>query len=64
MRCMRPYEVDETLRPDFVIVTILWDLDSITEEMHKLFRCEIYSILEVIEGILESETLMEETRDA
>lgn len=50
---LRPYEVDDARRPNLVIVTVLWDINHIVRELNKLFKCDIYSIQEVIEDVLE-----------
>lgn len=53
IRSLRLYEVDDTLRPDLVIVTVMWDIDSITEELDRLFGCDVHSIQEIIEDVLK-----------
>lgn len=51
MRCLRTHEANGILRPDLVIVTVMWDFDSIKKEMDKVFGCDIYSISEIIETL-------------
>ncbi len=53
MRYLRPYEVNDAEQPDVVIVTVMWDMDNISGELDKLFGCDIYSIREVIDDVLE-----------
>lgn len=53
VRKLRPYEVEHADRPDVVIVTVLWDMDNISRELDKLFGCDIYSIRDVIDDVLE-----------
>lgn len=53
MRNLRPYEVCDGEQPDVVIVTVMWDIDNIVKEMNKLFNCDIYSIREIIEAVLQ-----------
>lgn len=53
IKCMRPYEVDDTLWPDIIIVTVMWDLDNIFKELDKMFGCKIYSIQEIIDDVLK-----------
>lgn len=53
IRNMRLYEVDTAERPDAVIVTVIWDLDNISRELDRLFGCDVYSIEEVIDSVLE-----------
>lgn len=51
IKCYRPYEVTEKLKPDMIIVTVLWDFDTIASELKRDFKAEIYSIEEVIDEI-------------
>ena len=53
MRYLRPYEVNDAEQPDVVIVTVMWDMDNISGKLDKLFGCDIYSIREVIDDVLE-----------
>lgn len=53
VKSMRPYEVNDTLRPDVVVVTVMWDMDNISRELDRLFQCDIYSLQEIIDSVLE-----------
>lgn len=57
MKCMCPYEVNEDLQPDLVIITVMWDIGVIAEEMGRLFGCDVYGILEIIEKLLSTEAV-------
>lgn len=51
IKCFRPYEVTEELKPDVIIITVLWDADNIASELKKDFKADMYSIEKIIEEI-------------
>ncbi len=52
VKCFRLYEVNEDMYPDAVVTTVLTDQETIAENIQKQFHCDIYSITEIMQKIL------------
>lgn len=51
IKCYRPYEITKEMEPDVIIVTVLWDFESIALELKRQFKADICRIDKMIDEI-------------